>query len=93
MALEAISLLWFMLVGLIAGFLADFFVPGISFGLVGDLVIGIVGALIGGVLFAWLGYVAGGLLGTIFVAFVGAVLLLLILRGIQGSTSHQSNRN
>ena len=73
-------LLW-LAVGLIAGWLASVVVGG-GFGVVGDIVVGIVGAFIGGFVFRsfHLGPVFGGLAGTIFVAFIGAVILLLLLR-------------
>lgn len=82
MTLETI-LLW-LVVGLIAGWLASAVVGG-GFGLVGDIVVGIVGAFIGGLVFRALdiGAPFGGLAGTIFVAFVGAVLLLLLLRVVR----------
>ena len=73
------DILWFLLVGLIAGWLAGFFVssPG---GLVGNLVVGVVGALVGGFLFNFFGVAAGGLLGSIIVATVGAIVFLTVLR-------------
>ena len=75
------GLLWWCIVGLIAGVLASFVMGG-GFGIIGDIVIGIVGAFIGGWIFSMLGVGApfGGLAGTIFVAFVGAVVLLFIIR-------------
>lgn len=79
MTLETV-LLW-AVVGLIAGWLASAVVGG-GHGLVGDIVVGVVGAFLGGFIFRALGTGApfGGLAGTIFVAFVGAVALLLVLR-------------
>jgi uncharacterized membrane protein YeaQ/YmgE (transglycosylase-associated protein family) len=73
-----------LLVGLVAGWLASAAVGG-GFGLIGDIVIGIVGAFLGGFVFRALGLHApfGGLAGTVVVAFVGAVLLLLILRAVR----------
>jgi uncharacterized membrane protein YeaQ/YmgE (transglycosylase-associated protein family) len=73
-------LLW-LVVGAISGWLADAVVGG-GFGLIGDIIVGVVGAFIGGWLFRALGAGApfGGIAGTIFVAFIGAVLLLLVLR-------------
>ncbi len=76
--------LWFILVGLVAGWLAGVLVKGGGFGVLGDLAVGIVGALIGGYLFRSLGVaIGGGLLGSIIVATVGAVVLILILRLIK----------
>jgi uncharacterized membrane protein YeaQ/YmgE (transglycosylase-associated protein family) len=79
MSLQTI-LLW-LFVGLIAGWLASAVVGG-GFGLIGDIVVGIVGSFLGGIVFRQLGVgpVFSGLPGTIFVAFIGAVILLLLLR-------------
>jgi uncharacterized membrane protein YeaQ/YmgE (transglycosylase-associated protein family) len=76
-------LLW-LVVGLIAGWLASAVVGG-GLGLVGDIVVGIVGAFLGGFIFRNLhiGTPFHGLASTIFVAFVGAVVLLLIFRLIR----------
>jgi uncharacterized membrane protein YeaQ/YmgE (transglycosylase-associated protein family) len=72
---------WFILVGLVAGWLAGVLMKGGGFGVVGDIIIGVIGALIGGFLFSSLGISAGGgLLGTIIVATIGAVVLIFILR-------------
>ena len=76
----------FLLIGVVAGWLAGVLVKGSSFGLVSDLVVGVLGALIGGALFQRLGISAGGgLLGAIIVATVGAVILIVILRLINQS--------
>lgn len=78
------SFIWFILVGLVAGWLAGQLVKGGGFGLVGDIVVGVVGALIGGFLFSTFGVSAGGgLLGSIVVATIGAVVLLFIIRMIK----------
>jgi uncharacterized membrane protein YeaQ/YmgE (transglycosylase-associated protein family) len=75
------SILTWIIVGLIAGVLASL-VVGKGYGLVVDIIIGIVGAFVGGWIFSQLGISSpfGGLAGTIFVAFIGAVVLLAILR-------------
>lgn len=78
------SLLWFLIVGAVAGWLAGVLVKGGGFGLVGDLVIGVIGAVLGGFLFSTFGAsVGGGLIGSIVVATVGAVVLLVIVRLIK----------
>ena len=76
-------LLW-VVVGLISGWLASAVVGG-GMGVLGDIVIGIVGAFLGGMLFRTMHWHSpiSGLAGTIFVAFIGAVLLLIILRLIR----------
>lgn len=80
------DILTWIIVGLIAGFLADVVVGGIGFGLIGDIIVGIVGAFIGGWLFSTLnvGSPFGGLPGQIFVAFIGAVVLLFLLKLVSG---------
>ncbi|WP_136418684.1 MULTISPECIES: GlsB/YeaQ/YmgE family stress response membrane protein [Oxalobacteraceae] len=75
--------LWFILIGLIAGWLASAIVGG-GFGVLGDIVVGIVGSFLGGYLFRTFGVSAGGgLLGSIIVATVGAIVLILLLRLIR----------
>jgi uncharacterized membrane protein YeaQ/YmgE (transglycosylase-associated protein family) len=75
--------LW-IVVGGIAGILADAFVRGFSVGIVGAILLGILGAIFGGWLFAQLGVNLGaGIVGEIIVAFIGAVLLLLLMRGLR----------
>lgn len=77
------NIIWFLLVGLIAGWLAGTLVKGSGFGVLGDIIVGIIGALLGGFLFGVLGISAGGTLGTIIMATVGAVVLIFILRLIR----------
>ena len=75
------NFLWFLIVGLVAGWLAGMLVKGGGFGLIGDLVVGVIGAFLGGWLFSTVGASAGGgLLGSIIVATIGAVVLLFIVR-------------
>jgi uncharacterized membrane protein YeaQ/YmgE (transglycosylase-associated protein family) len=73
-------ILIFLLVGLVAGFLAAHVVSGRGYGLLGDLIVGVVGALLGGFLLGAIGIVATSLLAQIVVAFIGAVILLAIFR-------------
>ncbi|HXZ96721.1 MAG TPA: GlsB/YeaQ/YmgE family stress response membrane protein [Burkholderiales bacterium] len=78
--------IWFILIGLVAGWLAGQLVKGGGFGVVGDIVVGVIGALLGGFLFSTMGVSAGGsLLGSIIVATIGAVILIFILRLIKRS--------
>jgi uncharacterized membrane protein YeaQ/YmgE (transglycosylase-associated protein family) len=75
---------WFILIGLAAGWLAGQLMKGGGFGVVGDIVVGVIGALLGGFLFHTLGVSAGGgLLGSLIVAVIGAVVLLFLLRLIK----------
>jgi uncharacterized membrane protein YeaQ/YmgE (transglycosylase-associated protein family) len=75
-----------IIVGLVAGVLASMVMGGTGYGIIGDIIIGIVGAFVGGWLFKQLGVSTpfGGLAGTIFVAFIGAVVSLFVLRLLRG---------
>jgi uncharacterized membrane protein YeaQ/YmgE (transglycosylase-associated protein family) len=75
---------WWLLVGLIAGFLASLVMRG-GYGLIGDIIIGVVGAFIGGFLASLVGLGVSGFVGTVIVAFIGACILIAILRAISGS--------
>jgi uncharacterized membrane protein YeaQ/YmgE (transglycosylase-associated protein family) len=77
------DILTWLIVGLVAGVLAGLLVGGV--GLIGDIVVGIVGAFVGGWLFRQLGVTTpfSGLAGTIFTAFIGAVVLLVLLHLFQ----------
>ncbi len=81
------GILAWIIVGIIAGWLAKIVVPGEGpGGIVGDFVVGVLGAIIGGWLFSSFGHVGvtGLNLGSILVAFVGGVVLLWILRLVTG---------
>jgi len=73
-------MLLFLIVGIIAGFLAGKIMKGKGFGLLGDLVLGVVGAWFGGWVFGLLGILPVGIIGTLISATVGAMLLLFIVR-------------
>jgi uncharacterized membrane protein YeaQ/YmgE (transglycosylase-associated protein family) len=74
-----------LIVGLIAGWLAGQFMRGGGFGLVGDIAVGIIGAFLGGLLFGVLMPGSSvGFVGSIAVAFVGAILLITIVRALSG---------
>jgi uncharacterized membrane protein YeaQ/YmgE (transglycosylase-associated protein family) len=76
--------IWFIVVGLIAGWLAGQLVKGGGFGVVGDIVVGVIGALLGGWLFGAMGiWPGGGLIGSIVVATIGAIILIFIIRLIK----------
>jgi uncharacterized membrane protein YeaQ/YmgE (transglycosylase-associated protein family) len=77
------SLIWFLLIGLIAGWLAGLVMKGGPGGILGDMIVGVIGALLGGWLFGVLGISAGGLLGAIVTAFVGACVFIAILRVVR----------
>lgn len=72
-------LVYFLLIGLAAGWLAGQFMKGRGFGLIGNLIVGVIGALLGGFLFGLLGIPAPGLLGNLISATIGAVVLLALI--------------
>jgi uncharacterized membrane protein YeaQ/YmgE (transglycosylase-associated protein family) len=77
------GLLFFVLIGLVAGWLAGVLVKGGGFGILGDIVVGVLGAVIGGFLFGAVGLGGRGMLGEILVATIGAILLIFVLRLIK----------
>lgn len=78
--ISATALIWWLIIGLIAGFLASVVMRGGGYGILGDIIAGIIGAFIGGWLFGVLGISLGsGILGSIIVAFIGACILIAIL--------------
>jgi uncharacterized membrane protein YeaQ/YmgE (transglycosylase-associated protein family) len=78
------GLIWFIVVGLAAGWLAGQVVKGSGYGIVGDIIVGLIGALIGGFLFQRSGAFAGsGLIGSLIVATIGAIILVFLLRLIK----------
>ncbi|HEY2092014.1 MAG TPA: GlsB/YeaQ/YmgE family stress response membrane protein [Thermoanaerobaculia bacterium] len=82
------GLLWFVIIGAVAGWLAGQFMKGSGFGLLGDIVVGVIGAFLGGYVFRALGlHLGGGLVGSLIVAFVGAVILLFVVRLFTGRRS------
>src|SRR5437763_14021179 len=85
MALEPGGIIAWLVVGLIAGWLAGLVMKGGGYGILGDIVMGIIGALVGGFLFGLLmPGSSAGLLGSIVVAFIGAVVFIAIVRALPG---------
>ena len=80
------NVLWWLLVGLVAGFLASRVMRGGGYGLIGDIVVGLIGAFIGGWLAGQLGIGVGSssLIVSIVIAFVGACILLALLHLVTG---------
>jgi uncharacterized membrane protein YeaQ/YmgE (transglycosylase-associated protein family) len=74
------NVLLFLVIGVVAGFLAGKIMKGAGFGLVGDLIVGVIGSFIGVWVFGLLGIVSGGILGLLIASVVGALLLLYIIR-------------
>ncbi len=77
------NFVWFVLIGIAAGWLAGRIMKGGSFGGLGNLILGIIGAVLGGFVFGLLGLSAGGLIGELVTATVGAVGLIAGLRAIK----------
>ena len=90
------GILSWIIVGLIAGFLAGQVMRGGGYGVIGDIIIGVLGALLGGWIafyFFHIGDTMSGINGvSILVAFMGAILLILVLRMIGGRRSFRDDR-
>ncbi len=85
MTLETL-VIW-LVIGAVAGWLAGAVVKGGGFGLIGDIVVGIIGAFIGGWLAGVVGFhIGGGIIGTIITATIGAIVLLLLVRLVKRAT-------
>ncbi|HXO04018.1 MAG TPA: GlsB/YeaQ/YmgE family stress response membrane protein [Candidatus Sulfotelmatobacter sp.] len=84
---ETHSIIWWLLIGLIAGWLAGTVARGRGFGCVVDVILGLIGAVIGGWIFERLGIVAFGFWGSLAAATVGAIVLVAIARLFAGGRS------
>ena len=76
-------LIWILIIGTLAGWLAGQVMRGSGFGLLGDIVVGIVGSLIGGFVFGILGIYSYGFVGRVVMATVGAMVLLYLVRKLK----------
>jgi uncharacterized membrane protein YeaQ/YmgE (transglycosylase-associated protein family) len=75
------SLLVWIIIGLVAGYLTGKIMRGVGFGPLVDILVGIIGAIVGGLIMVTLGYAGtGGFLYTVFIAVLGAIILTLLLR-------------
>jgi len=70
------NIIWVLVIGIAAGWIAGELMEGRGFGLLGDLIVGVIGAVVGSLLFGLLGVSTGGLLGELVMATIGAVVLL-----------------
>lgn len=87
------GLLAWLIVGLIAGFLASMIMRGGGYGIVGDIIVGIIGAFIGGVIATALGFGGStGFVGSIIIALIGAIILIAILRALTGGRRGRRRR-
>lgn len=71
-------IIWYLLIGLAAGWIANLIVRGSGSGLVVNLLVGLVGGMLGGWLLSWIGLVPVGTLGSLVTAVIGAIVLLWI---------------
>lgn len=76
-------ILWMIVLGVLAGWLAGKIMRGRGFGVLVDLLVGIVGSILGGAIFSILGLYASGFIGQLVVATAGAVLLLYVVRHLK----------
>lgn len=72
-------IIYFLLIGLCAGWLAGLVFRGSGYGILGDMIVGCIGALVGGFVFGLLGIGTSGLLGALISATIGALILLFLL--------------
>jgi uncharacterized membrane protein YeaQ/YmgE (transglycosylase-associated protein family) len=78
-------LIWILIVGLLAGWLAGHVTRGRGFGLLGDMVVGIIGAWLGGNILHVFGLYSAGFIGSVVTALIGAVILLAMIRVIKNA--------
>lgn len=78
------SILWFLIIGALAGWIAGELTKGSGFGLLGNIIVGVLGALLGGYVFALFNVTTYGLLGDLVMSVIGAVILLFILSLVSG---------
>jgi uncharacterized membrane protein YeaQ/YmgE (transglycosylase-associated protein family) len=86
------EILWFVLIGLAAGWIAGKLMKSPDYGLVGDLVVGICGALLGGLVFRLLGQESVGWWGRLVAAIVGAMLVIWLIRRLAGRRRRRRSR-
>lgn len=76
----SLQILWFLIIGIVAGWLAGQISRGGGFGLWGNMATGVAGSFIGGYLFSLMGFSAFGTIGTLISSTVGAIILLWVIR-------------
>lgn len=74
--------LWYLLIGLVAGWLASLIVKGSGSGLLINMIVGIIGGILGGWILSWFGVLPVGTVGSLFTALLGAIILLWIVGAI-----------
>jgi len=83
--MEGNGLIFTLVIGAVAGWLAGKIMKGKGFGILGNIIVGIVGAVVGGFLFGLLGVSAGGMAGSLVTATIGAIVLLWVVSLIKKS--------
>jgi len=86
--LEPGGIIAWLIVGLIAGFLAGKVMKGSGYGIIGDIIVGLIGAFLGGLLFGSLVHAEYALVGSIVVAFIGACILIAVVRAVAPGRSN-----
>ncbi len=84
------GIIGWIILGAIAGWLAGMFMKGGGYGLIGDIIVGIVGALVGGFVLSLFGLGANGFIGTLITAFIGACILIAIVRAVAGGGTRRT---
>jgi len=82
------GLLWYIIIGIVAGFVAGKIMRGGGFGILANLVLGIIGGVLGGWLFTLLGIATYGIIGSLITATVGAIVLLWIASLFSNRRTH-----
>jgi uncharacterized membrane protein YeaQ/YmgE (transglycosylase-associated protein family) len=77
------NILWYLIIGGVAGWLAGQIMKGRGFGILGNIVVGIVGGIVGGMMLGLLGFQGSGLIASLVTALLGAIVLLAIVGAIK----------
>lgn len=83
------NIIWYLIIGAAAGWMAGQLVRGHGFGLWSDIVVGMLGAVVGGFLLSLLGMGTYSLLGNLIMSTMGAVVLLAVMRMFTGPSKHR----
>ena len=78
-------LIWLLIIGLLAGWIASHVMRGKGFGLLGDMIVGVIGAWLGSAILGVLGLYSVGFIGSVVTAFIGAVVLLGLIHVIKNA--------
>ena len=82
------NFLWYIIIGIVSGFVAGKLMRGGGFGIIVNLIVGIIGGVLGGWLFGLLGITAGGIIGSLITSVVGAMVLLGLVGLLSRATGH-----